>query len=93
LRLPETFSDDASFLFWLPNTFPYKHVMLLDKKPREPDDAVFSRFRDYVILDSVTHPYARERGVKIIFYRNGDDSLSLIAQKAIAEAKRAYRME
>jgi hypothetical protein len=92
-NLPETFSDDASFLFWLPKTFPYKHVMLLDKRPRDPDDAVFSRFRDYVILDSVTHPYARERGVKIMLYRNGDDSLSLIAQKAIAEGKRAYRME
>lgn len=92
-NLPETFSDDASFLFWLPKKFPYRHVLLLDHHPRDPQDAVFSRFADYVILDSMTHPYARERGVKIILYRNGDDSLALIAQKAIAEGKRAYRME
>ncbi len=92
-RLPETYSDDASFVFWLPNTFPYRHVILVDHGPRDPDDAVFSRFRDVVVLDSMTHPYARERGVKIMLYRNGDDSLAIIAQKAIAEGKRAYRME
>jgi 4-amino-4-deoxy-L-arabinose transferase-like glycosyltransferase len=92
-NLPETFSDDASFLFWLPQDFSYRHILLIDHRPRDPQDAVFSRFADYVVLDSMTHPYARERGVKIMLYRNGDDSLAIIAQKAIAEGKRAYRME
>jgi 4-amino-4-deoxy-L-arabinose transferase-like glycosyltransferase len=92
-NLPETFSDDASFLFWLPQDFSYRHILLIDHCPRDPQDAVFSRFADYVVLDSMTHPYARERGVKIMLYRNGDDSLAIIAQKAIAEGKRAYRME
>jgi 4-amino-4-deoxy-L-arabinose transferase-like glycosyltransferase len=93
LNLPETYSDDASFLFWLPKDFSYRHILLIDHRPRDPQDAVFSRFADYLVLDSMTHPYARERGVKIMLYRNGDDSLALIAQKAIAEGKRAYRME
>jgi hypothetical protein len=92
-NLPETFSDDASFLFWLPKDFNYRHVILLDHHPRDPDDAVFSRFADFVVLDSMTHPYAREHGVKIMLYRNGDDSLSTIARKVIAAGKSAYRME
>ena len=93
LGLPEIYSDDASFMFWLPKTFPYRHILLIDKKPRSATDAVFGRFNDYQVLDSMTTPYARENGVKLFLYRNGDDSLANVAEKAIAEGKRPYRMD
>jgi hypothetical protein len=93
LGLPEIYSDDASFLFWLPQKIGARHVILLDHRPRDPDDPVFSRFDQPVMMDSMTTPLARERGVKIMLYPNADDSFAIISQKAIQTLKQPYRME
>jgi hypothetical protein len=93
LGLPVTYSDNASFLYWLPNEFPYRHVLLIDHKPRDKDDLVFKHFESVTIMDSMTVDYAREKGLKIMLYKNGDDSLQYIAAKAIREQKAIYRMK
>jgi hypothetical protein len=93
LGLPEAYSDNASFLYWLPAKFPFRHVLLIDHQPREEDDQVFKHFESATILDSMTLDYAREKGVKIMLYQNGDDSLQLMAEKAIRQQKTMYRMQ
>jgi hypothetical protein len=93
LGLPEIFSDNASFLYWLPTRFPYRHVILLDFKPRDSADMVFKHFESHIILDSITQEYAREKGLLIMLYRNGDDSLQLTATEAIRAQKSKYRMQ
>jgi hypothetical protein len=93
LGLPEIFSDNASFLYWLPTRFPYRHILLLDFKPRDNDDLVFKHFESYIILDSLTRDYAREKGLLIMLYRNGDDSLQSVATEAIRAQKAMYRMQ
>ncbi len=93
LGLPEIFSDNASFLYWLPTRFPYRHVLLLDFKPRDTADMVFKHFESYTVLDSLTREYAREKGLLIMLYRNGDDSLQSVASEAIRAQKAMYRMQ
>jgi hypothetical protein len=93
LGLPKAYSDNASFLYWLPSEFPYRHVILIDYEPREKDDLVFRHFQSVTILDSMTTNYAREKGVKIMLYRNGDDSLQIIASQVIKQLKASYRMQ
>jgi hypothetical protein len=93
LGLPEIFSDNASFLYWLPTRFPYRHVILLDFKPRDSADMVFKHFESHIILDSITQEYAREKGLLIMLYRNGDDSLQTVATEAIRAQKALYRMQ
>ena len=93
LGLPEIFSDNASFLYWLPNSFPYRHVLLIDFEPRDSADMVFKHFESHSILDSLTQDYAREKGLLIMLYRNGDDSLQSVAAEAIRAEKAIYRMQ
>jgi hypothetical protein len=93
LGLPEAYSDNASFLYWLPKRFPYRHLLLIDFEPRKNDDLVFKHFESFTILDSMTQDYAREKGLKIMLYKNGDDSLQFVAEEAIRQQKAMYRME
>jgi hypothetical protein len=93
LGLPEIFSDNASFLYWLPTRFPYRHVLLLDFKPRDSTDMVFKHFESPIILDSLTNEYAREKGILIMLYKNGDDSVQTVATEAIRAQKAKYQMQ
>jgi hypothetical protein len=93
LGLPEIFSDNASFLYWLPDSFPYRHVLLIDFEPRDSSDMVFKHFESHLILDSLTRDYAREKGLLIMLYRNGDDSLRAVATEVIRAQKAIYRIQ
>jgi hypothetical protein len=54
---------------------------------------VFKHFESPVILDSLTNEYAREKGILIMLYRNGDDSVQAVATEAIRAQKAKYRMQ
>lgn len=90
--LPEAFSDDATFLFWLPDTAILRHVLLVDFKPRPTDDWVFGHFKSVQLMDSMTQHYAREEGVKIYYYSNADDSLKYTAEHAIRQEKASFNI-
>lgn len=90
--LPEAFSDDATFLFWLPDTAIKKHVLLVDFRPRATDDWVFGHFKSVQLMDSMTQHYAREEGVKIYYYSNADDSLKSAAENAIRQEKASFNI-
>ncbi|HNP20730.1 MAG TPA: glycosyltransferase family 39 protein [Panacibacter sp.] len=90
--LPEAFSDDATFLFWLPESIFSKHVLLVNFKPRPTDDWVFGHFKSVQLMDSMTQPYAREEGVKIYYYSNADDSLKYAAENAIRQEKASFNI-
>jgi hypothetical protein len=92
-HLPMAFSDDASYLFWLPSDLTFKNILLIDFKPRPTDDIVFGHFRSVALMDSVTQPYARERGAKFYYYSNPDDSMLAITRRVIGQMKAEYHMK
>ena len=57
----------------------------------EKDDEVFQQFEKYTVVDSITTPHARERGIKIILYENGNDKVNKMVEDGIKEMKDAYR--
>ena len=88
--LPEVLSDDASFLFWLPDQATVRHILLVGRHLPGPDDRVFNQFEKITIKDSVDIPLFRETGTKIMFCENGSDSLNPIIEEAIAHLKGEY---
>jgi len=88
--LPRVYSDDASFLFWMPETYPYKNLLLVAHRMPEKDDVVFQQFEKVTVKDTLTLPYFRESGMRFILFENANDSLNAIATKGVAELKNKF---
>ena len=92
LKLPVVYSDDASFVFWLPESIKKQNILLIAHKPRDTTDYVFGHFKKVQILDSITNTYAREYGAKIMLYSQPDDSLPIVSKIAIDRLKASYNI-
>ncbi|MCW3078866.1 glycosyltransferase family 39 protein [Segetibacter sp.] len=89
--LGQVTSDNASFLFWMPDTYNIKNLLFVGRRIPGKDDLVFQQFEKYTVIDSITTPMARERGVKIILYENGNDKVNAMIGAGIKEKKDEYR--
>jgi hypothetical protein len=89
-RLPEVYSDNASFLFWLPEKYNIRHLILIGHEIPGKDDIVFQQFKKMTIKDSINMPLFRENGMKIILFENGNDSLNGIIEKGVAKLKSEF---
>lgn len=50
----------------MPDKYNPKDLLFVGNKVPEKDDEVFQQFEKYTVLNSITTPYAREKGAKII---------------------------
>jgi hypothetical protein len=89
--LPEVYSDNASFLFWMPDKYDVKNLILVGHQIPGKDDIVFQQFEKMEIKDSINMPLFRENGMKIVLFENGNDSLNTIIEKGIAKMKDKFR--
>ena len=69
-RLPETYSDNASFLYWMPDSLHFDNIVLVTDDVHEMEHDFLKNFKEVVLFDSITTPYARERG-SLILVLNG----------------------
>jgi 4-amino-4-deoxy-L-arabinose transferase-like glycosyltransferase len=88
--LGQVTSDNASFLFWMPDTYHIENLLFVGKRIPGKDDLVFQQFEKYTVIDSTTTPMAREHGVKIILYENGNDKVNAMIEAGIKEKKDEY---
>lgn len=88
--LPEVYSDNASFLFWMPDKYDIKNLILVAHSIPDKDDIVFQQFEKMTIKDSIDMPLFRENGMRIMLYENGNDSLNSFIEKGIAELKKRF---
>lgn len=93
LGLPEIFSDNASYIFWLPDHFPQKYFLFATYNLPDPDDSFFNHWGKREILDSVTQKYAREYRAKIILYSQPDDSVRIIAEQHMHESQKQFHLK
>jgi hypothetical protein len=91
--LQQVTSDNASFLFWMPDKYDIKNLLFVGKHVPKKDDIVFQQFQKYSLMDSVVTPLARERGVKIILYKNGNDKVNDMIERGIREKKNEFRRQ
>ena len=88
--LPEVFSDNASFLFWMPDNYDVKNLILVGHDMPNKDDIVFQQFEKVTVKDSIIMPLFRENGMKIILFENGNDSLNSIITRGVAKLKSKF---
>jgi hypothetical protein len=91
LALPEVYSDNASFLLWMPDKYDIKNLILIAHTMPDNDDIVFQQFEKVTVKDSLVNPLARENGIRIILFENGNDKVNPMAEKAIDELKNKFR--
>ncbi len=89
--LPQVNTDNASFLFWMPDTYHVKNILLVGKHLPDPDDIVFQQFEKHRIVDSITNPFAREFGTKIFLFENANDKADSLIEASVKEQKDEFR--
>ncbi|HSZ31842.1 MAG TPA: hypothetical protein VK772_00950, partial [Puia sp.] len=66
-------SDNASFLYWIPDSIHFENLVLVESNPNEMNYDFVKQFSKAVITDSVTNPYAREKGTAIMLLTGASD--------------------
>ena len=84
-------TDNGSFLLWIPTDLQFRHLLFIGRRMPETDDEVFQHFQNYVLVDSVTNPWSRQHGDKIIFFRDIDDEGLRLAKEGLEEEKNRFR--
>lgn len=92
-NLPEAYSDNASYIFWLPKNFTAKYFLFVTHDLPEADDSFFNHWQKTEVKDSVTNRYAKEFGTKIILFSHPDDSVKIIANQHIAEGRKQFGLD
>ncbi|HEX4371808.1 MAG TPA: glycosyltransferase family 39 protein [Puia sp.] len=86
-NLPETYSDNASFLYWIPDSLKFDNVVLLTDDENEMQHPFIKNFVSAELRDSVTNPYAREKGALIIVLKNGNADFKKMMVEKLARDK------
>lgn len=83
-------TDNGSFLLWIPEDLHFDHLLFIGRRFPDADDSVFQHFQQHHIVDSVTHPYSRQKGDKIIFFENIDSRGRQLATEGLKEMKETF---
>lgn len=83
-------SDNGTFLLWIPGRFFVQDLIYIGREIPGKDDEVFQHFENSTIIDSVTNPYSRQRGDKIIYYQHLDSAGQQLLRTKLAEKRKTY---
>ncbi len=74
-QLPAAYSDNASFLYWMPPDFDRFDVVLLVTHDKDAMQHAFMKeFKTVQLVDSIQNPYAVEDGTLIILMKGASDT-------------------
>jgi hypothetical protein len=90
-HLPESYSDNASFLYWLPSHVHFKNFVLVTDDHDEKEHDFAKDFQSITITDSVTSKFARERGDYIYLFKGADDNFQKYMKEKIAKDKAEFK--
>ncbi|HNJ28809.1 MAG TPA: hypothetical protein PLQ40_07635, partial [Ferruginibacter sp.] len=68
----------------------FRHILFIGRRMPGKDDEVFQHFGRIQLLDSVTNPYSRQFGDKIIFFENIDKEGLRLAQEGLKKMKQKF---
>lgn len=86
-NLPEAYSDNASFLYWLPQNKNWSNLILVCSDPDELKKDYIKDFHEAYFSDSVTNVYARERGDRILVAKGANDDFKTFFMEKIKKDK------
>ena len=90
-HLPPAYSDNASFLYWLPLNKYITNMILVTNDANEQQHDWARGFHQIVKLDSVTNFYARERGDYIYLFKGADENFNHFFKEKIEKDRAAFR--
>ncbi len=90
-HLPEAYSDNASFLYWLPEKMHIDNLLLLTDDPNEMQHDFIKDFSSAGVTDSITTPLAREHGDLIILLKGANDKFNQLFKEKIQKDKAAFK--
>jgi hypothetical protein len=89
-KLPETYSDNASFLYWMPDSLQFDNIVLVTDDTKEMEHDFLKNFKEVVLFDSITTPYARERGSLILLLKGMNEQMRQDFKIKIQKAKKEH---
>jgi hypothetical protein len=84
-QLPEPYSDNASFLYWIPKNLHIENIIVVTPDKNEMQHPFVKDFESAVVVDSVSNPFAREHGSLIILFKGANENFNRFFQQKIAE--------
>ncbi|HEX5155304.1 MAG TPA: glycosyltransferase family 39 protein [Parafilimonas sp.] len=90
-HLPEAYSDNASFLYWMPNDLRIENFILVTDDPHEEQHDFAKGFKSVTKIDSVTTEYARERGDYIYTFIGADENFQKFFKEKIEKDKAQFK--
>ncbi len=72
--LPQAYSDNASFLYWIPEKIDFDNIVLLTDDAQEMEHGFIKNFKSAVLTDSITSNYAVEKGDLVIILKGADET-------------------
>ncbi|MFI5186727.1 MAG: glycosyltransferase family 39 protein [Chitinophagales bacterium] len=90
-HLPGAYSDNASFLYWLPENIHIDNLLLLTDDKNEMQHDFIKNFSTAVLTDSITTPMAREHGDLIILLKGANNAFNQMFKEKIEKDKAAFR--
>jgi Dolichyl-phosphate-mannose-protein mannosyltransferase len=82
-NLPEAYSDNGSFLYWMPQNLHLDNLILITDDQEEMQHPFIKNFKSAVVADSVTNVYARERGSLIIVFKGANEAMNKMFKEKI----------
>ncbi|MEO9209890.1 MAG: glycosyltransferase family 39 protein [Ginsengibacter sp.] len=89
--LPTAYSDNASFLYWLPDSLHIDNVILITDNKEEMHLPFLKDFSSAVLSDSITNQYARENGSLIITLKGANGKMNKMFREKIKKDKEKFK--
>ena len=90
-HLPAAYSDNASFLYWIPSNINMQNFVLVSDDPDEKQHDFAKGFVSVTKVDSITNVYAREYGDYIYLFKGADENFRKFFSEKIAKDKAAFK--
>jgi 4-amino-4-deoxy-L-arabinose transferase-like glycosyltransferase len=89
-HLPAAYSDNASFLYWIPSNINFTNIVLVTDDHHELEHDFAKDFQSIIIADSVTNAYARERGDWIYVFKGANENFRKYFQEKLAKDRAEF---
>jgi hypothetical protein len=89
-NLPTVYSDNASFLYWLPDSLHIENLLLISDDKQEMQHDFIKDFQSAVVSDGITHPYAREHGSLIIILKGANEKFNQMFKEKIKKDRERF---
>ncbi|HEY5392777.1 MAG TPA: glycosyltransferase family 39 protein, partial [Hanamia sp.] len=89
--LPEAYSDNASFLYWLPDSLHIVNIIVITDDQEEMQHPFINDFSSATLADSITNIFAREKGSLILVLKGANQKLNEMFRQKIIKDKNKFQ--